>query len=565
MTENAPELSPKEQREQDLARVQAQLGVTDMTRTVTSVMGSIFGGDSNGPGPFARSDFEGRQLNDLIDLVENTNPADLENAGNALWSARDALRDAAGELLSYVNKVEWKGESGEEFKSFGRALAGHAGELAKFADVAGTQITVAGTGLASVKMPPRDTRAVKRKPESIPPEERAANKAEYDKAVQVEKDRQEAINQMYKLASYYAVSEQTLAAQEPPEFKRTLKANVPPPSATYSQPQREAAANAGLADGASRDDLSDAGSRSSEGSTRTEPVGTVAPARQTNTSMEIDSVLTQTPPTTPAPQAPVSPPTGPNPSPTSPMPPVAPFLNQTKGGPRPLQSTGLPRTTGPAKGPVGRVGGSETTPAVGRPGPSNGKGGQPPMGRTGGPGPLNATNQNPGVGRAGGPPNAPVGRGANQQPTRASRTGRTDGIIGGRPQRPTGPSSASRIPGGKVIGVDATPTGRTGGGRIGQHGVVGSPPANTGARTGARPVAGPNGVVGTPRAGATGSRPGAGGFTQGGSGLARGARNREKAENEEQERTESSRPDYLTEDEETWEARRRNAVPPVID
>ncbi|WP_307660774.1 hypothetical protein [Streptomyces sp. V1I1] len=34
---------------------------------------------------------------------------------------------------------------------------------------------------------------------------------------------------------------------------------------------------------------------------------------------------------------------------------------------------------------------------------------------------------------------------------------------------------------------------------------------------------------------------------------------------DEQERTGSTRPDYLTEDEETWTARRRGAVPPVID
>lgn len=566
MTENKSAQSSKEQHEKDLARVQSQLGVTDMARTVTELMGSFFGGDSNGPGPFARSNFEKRELNDLIDLVDNTNPADLESAGTALWSARDALRDAAHELQTYVDKVEWKGESGDSFRTFGRELAGHARELAAFADVAGTQITVAGTGLASVKMPPRDNRAVKRKPESIPPEERATNKAEYDKAVQVEKDRQEAINQMYKLASYYAVSEQTLAARQPPEFKATLKVNVPPPSGGSRPPQGGAAGSAEPAASASRGTASGmAVSGDTAAPARTESLTNVTPApRQPNTSMEIDSVALQPPLTTAPSQTPVAPPTGPNPPQTSPMPPVAPFPNPVKGGPRPREATGLPRTTGPGKGPVGRVGTPDTSPA-GRQGPSNGRGGQPPLGRVGGQGPVQATNQNPVTGRAGGPPNVAGGRGVNHQPAGTPRTGRADGIVGGRPQHAPGPQSTSRIPGARVVGGEAAPAGRPAGGQAGRHGVVGTPPANTGARPAARPVARPDGVVGgTPRAGATGSRPGTGGFTQGGSGLTRGARGRGKGENEEQERTESSRPDYLTEDEETWEVRRRGAVPPVI-
>ncbi|MFF8293695.1 hypothetical protein ACF068_31425 [Streptomyces sp. NPDC016309] len=569
MTENKPAQSPKEQHEQDLARVHSQLGVTDMARTVTGLMDSFFGGGSSGPGPFTRSNFEKRELNDLIDLVDNTNPADLESAGTALWSARDALRDAAHELQTYVDKVDWKGESGESFRAFGRELADHARELAAFADVAGTQITVAGTGLASVKMPPRDDRAVKRKPESIPPEERAAKKAEYDKAVQVEKDRQEAINQMYKLASYYAVSEQTLAAKQPPEFKATLKTNVPPPSGGWRPPQGGTAGSNESAVRAPRGATSEMAAPRDTAAPApteapTEAPTRVAPApRQPDTAMEIDSVAPPPPLTTAPPQTSVVPPTAPNPPQTAPMPPVAPFPNAVKGGPRPREATGLPRTTGPGRGPVGRAGMPETNPAAGR--QANGRGGQPPLGRFGGQGPVQAPNQNPVTGRAGGPPNVAGGRGATHQPSGTSRTGRADGIVGGRPQHTPGPQSTSRLPGGRVVGGEGTPTGRPAGAQTGRRGMVGTPPADTGVRPGARPVARPDGVVGgTPRAGATGSRPGTGGFTQGGTGLTRAARGRNEGENEEQERTESSRPDYLTEDEETWESRRRGAVPPVI-
>ncbi|MDN3297432.1 hypothetical protein QWM81_26000 [Streptomyces ficellus] len=563
MTENAPEASPNKQHEQDLARVHVQLGVTDLTRKVTSAMSSFFG-DSKGPGIYASSNFEHKELNELIGLVENTNPADLENAGTALWNARDALKDAARELQSYVDKVDWQGESGEEFRSFGRELAKHARDLATFADVAGTQITVAGTGLASVKMPPRDDRAVKRKPETIPPEERAANKAEYDKAVQVEKDRQEAINQMYKLASYYAVSEQSLAAAEPPKFNRTLKADVPAPSASYRPPQGEASSGAVPVERSARAFAPESvvASHGTDGSARNESIGTVAPTPQPSTSVKIDSVTLQPPPTTtpPAP-TPVPSPTGPAPTPTAPVPPVTGLPPVREAASRALGKPGAPRTTGPSGSPpVGRADTSRTSPATGRPG---GQGGQPPMGRAGATGPV-TTGTGPVAGRTSGA--SPLaGRADAGRSTGTSRAGRVDGIFGGKPQRHTGQTSGPRVPQGKVIGSDATTAGHTSGSRVGQRGVIGANPAETDSRPGARVTAGSNGVVGMPRASVTGSRPGAGGFTQGGSGFVNGSKGRDTPENEEQERADSSRPDYLTEEKETWEARRRNAVPPVID
>ncbi|MEY2229689.1 WXG100 family type VII secretion target [Streptomyces sp. BF23-19] len=152
---------------------------------------------------------------------------------------------------------------------------------------------------------------------------------------------------------------------------------------------------------------------------------------------------------------------------------------------------------------------------------------------------------------------------------------RDSGIMGGRPVTSTGPSSG--IPRGTVIGEGAQ-TGRPmGGGGMGHggggaHGIQGGLPA------GRRLASEPGGVVGGRQAGAVG-RPVGGGqpFTQGGSGLVRngsgggagmGSMGHAGASTQTpgKRRTDQGgeRPDYLAEDEETWQGSRR-VVPPVID
>ncbi|MEU8459507.1 hypothetical protein [Streptomyces sp. NPDC029003] len=146
---------------------------------------------------------------------------------------------------------------------------------------------------------------------------------------------------------------------------------------------------------------------------------------------------------------------------------------------------------------------------------------------------------------------------------------RDTGIVGGRPISPGAPSAG--IPRGTVIGAEGShPVGRgmggsMGGGLGGTHGPSGSPPV---AR---RLATEPGGVVGgrQPAAGGrsvTGGQP----FTQGGSGLVRnngamghaGAGTHTPGKRSGLQR--GSRPDYLAEDDETWQGDRR-VVPPVID
>ncbi|MGW2510620.1 hypothetical protein ACWC0A_14515 [Streptomyces scopuliridis] len=563
--EKQPELTPEQQQAQDSALIQGQFSATDAFERVTAMMDGIGFGSRSPGGLFGKTNFEGAQLNAMLDLVESSKPSNLEDAGEALIAAKNALNKAAEELNDYVTSVEWKGESGTEFRRFGGELAKHAWALGTFANAAGTQMKVASTGLTSVRnsAPPRDGRAVPKKVEDFPLPERTDDNPEYVKAVKVEKDRQEAINQMNRLASFYAVSEESLAGQEPPKFPGMLKADVPRPADPILGSDSGATGNGVEAQGttaqqptSSRADL---GSRSSV--PRAEAIGAVAPVPGSDTSMQIDRVMAPPAPTTGPSPTPVPSPTG-TPSPSGPVPPMAPGLvNPTRSGTsRASGPTATPRAGGPPAGKVARSGATgDRSPAAGRSaaaGRSGETAGGRSAGRSGGP------VQTPTAGRpstTGQPAAGRAGTGGGTGP----RAGRTSGIVGGTPQRSTSGSSGSRIPRGTVIGSGGTSTGRPPAGRAGQPGVIGANP-NGAPRPGGRGTASSNGVVGTPRGGAPGSRPGAGGFTQGGSGLVRGS-GRNQPKDEEQERTGSERPDYLTEDEETWAARRRGAVPPVIE
>ncbi|MEU3602500.1 hypothetical protein ABZ714_27875 [Streptomyces sp. NPDC006798] len=580
MTDNdkEPELTPAEQHKQDLARVQAQLGITDITRAVTSVFG--------GNGAFARTDFEGHALNAMIDMVETANPADLENAGDNLWLARKALSDAAEELRTNVGKVHWEGQSGEAFRDFGKALADHADKLSTFADIAATQIRVAGTGLASVRssMPERDNRLIKHDAKTMPVPERVDTNPDYVAAKKAEQNRQEAINQMNRLASFYAVSEQALAGQEAPKFDRVLKADVPPPIGRRTEPptrQRSVGTISGTPETSSVSD------RRSEAVVNGERPRSEVPGAPPSSppgrgpSMELDSVAppaappmnpnSAPPPTiTPGPGGvppvvqtpPMGPPvvaTPPNtfkPGPGGSPPPVVSksISGPGQGGQNHVTSRGAQgQPYGPGRQPV--IGGAPPSSTgvsnpVGRPtGPMGSGGQQSPMGRANpmATGPA-AGGQGPITGRGGQPAQPMAGR--PNTPSAGSRAGR-DGIVGGTPQRAAGGTNASRIPRGTIVGADgpssARPVTRP------QPGVIGG---------GAQSV---NGVVGAPRSGSiAGSRGSRGNFTTGGAGLVGGRAGRTPSDREE-ERSESTRPDYLTEDEETWTAQRRNAGPPVID
>ncbi|MFJ5044577.1 hypothetical protein [Streptomyces sp. NPDC088719] len=552
--EQQQDLTPAEQSEQDEGRVRTQIVVTDMTEMAGRALESFgFGNPRTG----GRTSFEGHQLNALIDMVENSNPEHLESAGEALWKARDAIRRAAKELKDHLKGVDWEGESGTAFRAFGTGLVAHADKLGDFADSAGTQITVAGTGLASVKsaMPPRDRRMIQTDVKDILFPARTETNPQYAAALEVEKNRQEAINQINRLASYYSVSEEVLAGQEPPRFEKQLGINMPPPSdhGSFLPPSGtsgERSENLGSNAVPGSAGRSTQGDSASVAAANQPPVAVLdsAPLPDRGTGTEINSVAPPLAPTTITATPPLPSPTT-STGPTG-MPPTTvspPFINTMQGNPSrtagpPTQrmanqpGLGVGKAQSAGGGPVAK--GPGGGPPVGRPSPMGGGGsstGRPPVGA-----------QSPVTGRPTPTTGRPITGQGGTSTVGGPRSGGRAGIVGGTPQ--------------------SAPQGRAAAGASGQRGVIGGRgAAGAASRPGGRPAqtSGANGVVGAPRnAAGTGSN--AKGFTSGGAGLVRGPAGRQKSGREDDDNG-STRPDYLTEDEETWNAGRRGAVPPVVE
>ncbi|MGW6652419.1 hypothetical protein AMK23_07035 [Streptomyces sp. CB02130] len=551
MSDEKPEnLTPAEQRVQDQAQVKIQMAQTDISEAIGRMP---FAG-----GPVGRTSFEGFQLNSMIDLVENTKPEDLENAGKSLWDARDAIKKAAQELEDNMKGVDWHGESGTAFRAFGKGLVAHARKLGDFADVAGTQITVAGTGLASVRsaMPPRDSRQVRKDPDDIEMPGRVADNPEYQAALKVEKDRQEAINQINRLASYYSVSGERLEGQEPPRFDKQLGISVPPPttvrdespSSGASGERPESLGNSAVPEVAGRTNSAHSDSTDVANRLPAEVLGS-APLPNRTVGTEINTVAppqAPTPITATPPQPSPTPTTGPPGVPPTFMPPG--LTNPVQGGTQ--RSTGpTGRTVSQAGQGMGKAQPTGVGPAakgqggapIGRPGPMGGGGaanGRPPVG---------PQSQVPTAGRSGVTGGRPALGPGGTSTGAGPRAGGRNGIVGGTPQQTSG-------------------QGRAAAGGAGQRGVIGGRGAAVaGSRPSGRatPASGANGVVGAPRK-AAGVGSNAKGFTAGGAGLVRGPAGR-RDKGREDEANGSTRPDYLTEDEETWNAGRRGAVPPVVE
>ncbi|MFD7835949.1 WXG100 family type VII secretion target [Streptomyces sp. NPDC059761] len=175
----------------------------------------------------------------------------------------------------------------------------------------------------------------------------------------------------------------------------------------------------------------------------------------------------------------------------------------------------------------------------------------------------------PGLGPGQLPNLGPGGNGLSKVNPIAGLPPRDPGIMGGRQVPTSGPNPG--IPRGTVIGTEGTQTGR---------GMMGGPHAGGGSHVGgvsgppaARRLASePGGIVGGRQAVASGRMATSGQpFTQGGSGLVRnsgGAMGHAgagtHAPGRRREDQGGERPDYLVEDEETWQGSRRVA-PPVID
>jgi uncharacterized protein YukE len=548
-------------------QVAQQVGVIDAVNTMSNMVNGVFGGHVRF---FGKTDFENHRLNDMIDMVESANPEHLETAGKALWDARDAINDAAQELSGHIDNVDWEGDSGQAFRDWGSGLVTYAVSLASFAEVAGTQISAAATGLASVRsaMPPRDTRLdTSQKPSDIPTPARVAGNEDYTAAVKVEKDRQEAINQMNRLSSFYSVSEETLAAQEAPTFPKAMPdVGVPKPKPSYKQPYDPGGTQVSQSLGGAQESTATRHDASSVVTGHPRAVDTTPTVRHmddsstypdVNVGTKIDGVDT-------LPSQEVV-------RPTTNLPPSLTGSGAGNGGTVPPFTSGaVPPAFGGSTARTSGFGGAtgrspiSAQERVATPGAATGgRGNAGPMGRAAASGQSGVRSGGTAAGRS------PIGRGVSGGTARpvggttggrvggSASTGaaRGNGVIGGKPT--TGAASGAngpRVPRGTVVGAEGNPNSRTPTGKVGQRGVIGAPNATPGARPGqsGRPVVGnSDGVVGTPKSGPSTVR--SGGVTGGAPGAPNGSAGSRRSTNREDR-----------EGERQPKAQRRN-TPPVTD
>ena len=573
----------------DLDRISSRNTYTDFTRTAEDLPqgGGLFTGMVNGTlravaeqSPYAKAvhdstDFDSTDLglNQLLDLIERTDPGDLESSGKALWDARDAIKSAATELDGHVNRVEWIGESGEAFRAWGSDLVTNTQHLSDYAGAAGDQITAAAVGLASVRgaMPSRDTQADRKRPHAFTEAEKTANKAEYTTAVKVEKDRQEAINQMNRLASYYSVSEEGMASLpvKKPEFSSMPDVGVPKPVTEYRVEPVSTKRSSGGTDkvspvshhstvvtptDATRPVTSDTSTPAKHVT-----VGTTHPDLPVGTN--IDSVGTL-------------PPTSPTPVTGHTLPVTA--TPATSAGPTGGFETGFgtPMPNGPLGRSIGGGGGLRTpASAQGRPGASgsgnSGSGRSVARGGTNQMGRATATGESVARGGASGAKSSPMGRGITGGTPRtggasspranggsATGAGRSNGVVGGRPTNASGKSSqgGSKMPRGTVVGAEETSNSRSATSRPGQRGVFGAPePTGRSGSSAGTPRSGKgtsDAVTGRPAERNSVARAERNGMTRGGAGLVRRSDKRGKRD-EEQGSQEDQCADRPAEDEET--------------
>ncbi|WP_216589790.1 WXG100 family type VII secretion target [Streptomyces brasiliscabiei] len=580
--------------EADLDRVGGQNGVTDIVRGfedrpqsgfLNRMVRSAFADSSLGRTIADRTDFEKRDfdLNQLIDLVERTDPEDLESSGKALWDARDAIKAAADELEGHIDNVHWVGESGDAFRKWGGSLVTNTHHLSDFAGAAGDQITAAAVGLASVRgaMPSRDPETSRKRPEHFTEAEKAADKGEYEAAVRVEKDRQEAINQMNRLASYYAVSEEVLASlpakDRTPEFTAMPDVGVPRPAArrveSVGSVPGTGSHTAGTASSVGQHAPGDVPEHGSDDRRTIQDTAGRIEYSHEPVRTRIDSVGTL-PPSTPVTGH--TPPTPGTPAPGGGQPSVfegglGTPVSQGTAGRNPSGTGGL-RTPASAQGRTGAPGSSHLNP-----GRSTGQGPMNQMGRPTSTGPSAARGMAPGshasqMGRAvtGGTPRAAGTAAPRANSGPVTGAGRANGVVGGRPAAAAGPSAngGPRIPRGTVVGGEEGAISRPAPGRPGQRGVLGTPESTVRPSSRVMPARGGTGtsdaVTGRPATSNTVAEAERNGLTRGGAGLVRGSGHGRPGEGGNAQ--ESPRLDHQVDDEEAHlPNRRRRDVPPVVN
>ncbi|MFJ3832705.1 hypothetical protein ACIPWI_32835 [Streptomyces sp. NPDC090046] len=475
------------------------------------------------------TDFEGFTHQQMRDMSASLDPASVQARADQLKKAAEDIKKI-GEALKRHRVSGWEGEGADAFQEWVGRAGNATLRLGEYSAKGGEWMgSVVQTMTEATKMTAVDATATKNLAAALKHHnDPDAAAVRVEAQTTLDADHREAVRLMTNLAQSYQQSSSEMDKAPIPTF--------PPPPAVLLPKQVDGTsdmARAGGSPGAGSYATSPSYASSTHGGTtgssnelgwapgHPPQPGSTLPAPVTpdrDVEVDLDTVGTlppnQTlPPVTATPGSPL--PTGPGSPPLTPFaPPIAvPPISGVKG-------PGLPGVFGPGvsapgtTGPLGKVGGMQ---------------GLPP---------------------------------------------RDVGIMGGRPVTSPGPSSG--IPRGTVIG-EGTQAGRPmGGGGVG-HGGGGAHSSQGALSAGRRLASEPGGVVGGRQAGAVG-RPVSGGqpFTQGGSGLVRngaggsgiGSMGHAGAGTQTPGRRRNDqggeRPDYLAEDEETWQGSRR-VVPPVVD
>ncbi|MFD7444143.1 WXG100 family type VII secretion target [Streptomyces sp. NPDC059909] len=494
------------------------------------------------------TDFSGMSHEQMLAWVDEASSFYVQSAADKLSMAAGELRDIAQQLQFRPERVEWKGEAFQEFKDWGAGLASATYRLADYSENASKWMSQASEAIAVAQSAiPRYASHAQAKENleaahqyhNDPDAGRVAQNArasmatsEDAKAIALkeEANRQAAVDEMVKLSQAYQQSKTQMERVEVPV--------LPPPPGAFVPEGMDARGDSGYIQPSATSDSGTVGG-SGGGATRSQDSGSTAEVGRSNAGgvvhpeqpvgLGIDSVGTLPPPTT-TPQ---------------------------------VSSASQPPVAKPDSGLVPPVG---ITPGVARP-----TTGGPPVGRGTSVGPRS--------------PLLPSGRSGLGVGGPLGTMPRDGGITGGRPVPPSTGRPVAGIPRGTVIGAE----GGTGRGPMGHGGGIGGGigggsmgAGQSGVSGGRRLAMETGGIVGgrPQQVGAVSARP----FTPGGSGLVRGVApggasrggagpmGRGGARPADTRGTDSrredgygERPDYLVEDEETWQQGSRRVAPPVID
>ncbi|MEU9085274.1 hypothetical protein [Streptomyces sp. NPDC048357] len=482
------------------------------------------------------SEFEGLTHAQLYAMVAAMEPDKAYLCATQLTNAAKTIEEI-GDLLKKHQVTGWEGEAATAFQNWVNQTGSATLALAKYSANGGEHMAetvqimreVKPTDYGAGNMPMYSASAEATLKENLATSREYHNDPDAVKMGQeawskLNGDHARAVDAMTKLAGSYEKTAQHLESATVPTFPPPPNVLVPPGYYGGSDDRARPGGESGGGVGSTGSSYTTPGSSHSTSSDdpgsvtsrpeqpdSTVPSVPVPPTPDHEVDVDLDNVATLPDRTAP----PLT--TTPGPLPTGPVSPTPGPVLPPMGFP-PVGGTKLPSLTGPGIGPYPTLGGPGTPPPGGK------AGGLPP---------------------------------------------RDSGITGGRPVTSTGPSSG--IPRGNVIG-EGTHAGRGMGGGMGPGGGHGG--GQNGFAAGRRLASEPGGIVGGKPG--TGARPIAGGqpFTQGGSGLVRngaggagamghaGARAQTPGKRRDDQKGE--RPDYLAEDEETWQANRR-VVPPVVD